>query len=132
MEPAEHVSARVRELGLRAQDVVSRSAEGSPNGGFSESGYFALLKPGKIASARDSTKRDLERALQWANGSIDDILSGGQPTVIAQSDVTGDDDLNARILQQLEAQEAVTRQLVVAIADLQEELRLSREARGDG
>ncbi|MEH0564689.1 helix-turn-helix domain-containing protein [Streptomyces scabiei] len=70
---AEHIERRIAELALEYAEVCRRA-------GVSDE---TLMKIRKGASARSSTYRKLETALQWEHGSIATVLAGGKPTPLA-------------------------------------------------
>ena len=73
---AEYIERRITELALEYAEVCRRATISDET----------LMKIRKGASARGSTYRKLEQALQWEQGSIAAILSGGEPTPIEMRD----------------------------------------------
>lgn len=67
----ELVRLRREELGLTQSQVQGR---GGPSPAL-----IRTLETGRARSISRSKRRDLERALDWRLGSIDDILAGGPP-----------------------------------------------------
>lgn len=74
-----YVERRIAELGLTYAAVCRV-------GGFSDE-TLSKIRRGTI-NARRPTYRGLERALQWAQGSVQSILSGGEPTTLATDPAT--------------------------------------------
>jgi transcriptional regulator with XRE-family HTH domain len=68
----EQVESRISELGLEYTEVAQRA-------GFS---VETLSKIRKGVVVKPLTYRRLERALQWQQGSADDVLAGGAPRLI--------------------------------------------------
>lgn len=66
---AQYIERRITELALEYAEVCRRA----------EISDETLMKIRKGASARGSTYRKLERALEWQQGSIASILAGGEP-----------------------------------------------------
>lgn len=69
---AQYLERRIAELALEYAEVCRRA-------GISDE---TLIKIRKGMKARGSTYHKLERALDWAQGSIATILAGGEPTPI--------------------------------------------------
>lgn len=67
-----YVRARRKELKMTQVDVQEA---GGPS-----TATLRLIEGGKHADFRDGTGTALESALKWAYGSIDDTLTGGEPT----------------------------------------------------
>lgn len=73
---AGHIERRITELGLEYAEVA-RLADFS---------IEVLRKMRHGIKARGSTYRKLERALQWAQGSVAAILAGGEPMPVGVDD----------------------------------------------
>lgn len=84
----EQVLRRREELGLTQPEV---QAAGGPS-----TAAMRIIEKGTQQSYRGSTLRALERALGWRNGSVDDILAGGNATLTHPGD-TGDPDFDSLI-----------------------------------
>lgn len=66
-----HVKDRRDELGLTQAQVQER---GGPS-----PASIRTLESGRAKSMSRSKRRDLERALEWRPGSVDEVLAGGEP-----------------------------------------------------
>ena len=141
-EPHERVRLRVRELGYRVQDIVTRTGEVGTGGPISHSAYHKLVKTTEaLASARPATHLKLDYALQWEPGSIDAILNSGEPTELANDQAPAADieDLTQVIAELVERQAltdatnarlaSVLESLSAAVQSLQEELQQVRQGR---
>lgn len=115
--PHEHLDAaldaRRVELHMSWRDLTNTA-------GISYEALRAIRRGGRTPSL--VTKRRVEDALQWAPGSIDAILDGGDPTpldVPERPAPTADDDLDAQLA---EAQELLARasELLAQINDQRE------------
>ena len=69
------LEARIAELHLTQADIQKR-------GGPSPATLRSIIN-GRTSALSASKRRDLERALRWHAGSIDSVLVGGNPEVIA-------------------------------------------------
>lgn len=69
------IRARRKKLKLTQADVQERDGPSTAT--------LRLIEGGKHTDFRDGTGAALEAALQWAPGSIDAVLSGGEPTSIS-------------------------------------------------
>lgn len=65
------VRARMRDLGLTVSDVAVRSRR--------DRSTIGDLVNGRRANFSDETKRLIEAALEWEDGSLDDIAAGTNP-----------------------------------------------------
>lgn len=71
------IDERRAELGMRWQDLAEAA-------GVSRQRLYEIRDSGSASSRmRTTTKKKIERALQWERGSIDAILRGGDPTPIS-------------------------------------------------
>lgn len=70
---AQHMDARRSALGKRWADVAA-------DAGLTTEGLRTIRK--SDADIRPLSKQGIERALGWAQGSVDAILAGGEPTLI--------------------------------------------------
>ncbi|MFF5004650.1 hypothetical protein ACFY3G_17685 [Streptomyces phaeochromogenes] len=98
---AQYVERRITELALEYAEVA-RLAEISDE---------TLSKIRKGQKARGSTYRKLERALRWQQGSVAEILAGGQPTPIEASAANGPSSPSG-----LSQEEEVLRRVIAATA----------------
>lgn len=76
----DEVRKRRRALGLTQVEITAR-------GGPSVETLSALERKRAGRLSRQS-RRALERALEWAPGSIDDVLAGGHPQPLGDADIT--------------------------------------------
>lgn len=81
MRLGNYVERRIAELGLEYAAVCRI-------GGFSDE-TLSKIRKGSV-HARRTTYHGLEQALRWSHGSVDSILSGGEPTPL-RSDAAVDD-----------------------------------------
>lgn len=63
-----------------------------------------------------ATLRGLAAALGWSAGSIDDVLDGGEPSVIEASEPTEPADLHAEV-ERLRGEVAELRSIVESLSD---------------
>jgi hypothetical protein len=73
----EAMNGRRLTLGLQWKQVAQRA-------GVSEF-HLRRIRQGEY-DPRDLTRAELERALEWAAGSIDQVLAGGEPTPLEDRD----------------------------------------------
>ena len=71
---ARRVSARMRELQLGAHDIQAR---GGPS-----IAVVSHIRNARSTNYRPSTITELERALEWAPGSVRRIVTGGEPVEV--------------------------------------------------
>lgn len=69
---AAHIERRLNELRLQWKDIPDR---GGPS-----TAKVRELRNGNSQTLNRSKRRDLERALEWVAGSVDEVLAGGEPT----------------------------------------------------
>lgn len=104
------------ELGLTWNDVAERT-------GVSPETIYRVAKGRQRGPMRTTTKRGIERALNWAPGSIDTIATGGEPTPVNDTQQEGEapspyselreltDQLDAQIRTAQAQSEAIRRRL---------------------
>lgn len=69
-------------LEARITDLRMTQSEIQANGGPSPAKVREILN-GRSTTLSPSKRRDLERAIKWAPGSIDTVLAGGQPVPLS-------------------------------------------------
>lgn len=74
------VRDRRKSLGLDQDDIKSR-------GGPSSASMY-LIEDGRAPRMQKASKAGLEKALNWAAGSIDDVLAGDEPSEIMYQSTT--------------------------------------------
>ena len=93
----EYVERRIAELGLEYAAVCRAS-------GFSDE-TLSKIRKGSV-HARPATYRKLERALLWEQGSVDAVLSGGEPTPLTSDASTAIENTADRHAPTRDAEEA--------------------------
>jgi hypothetical protein len=71
---AAHIELRLNDLRLQFKDIPDR---GGPS-----TAKVREMRNGSSHTLSRSKRRDLERALEWAQGSVEAVLAGGNATVI--------------------------------------------------